>query len=149
LCPEGENGNPGQDDSGTGSTPIGTDKPLGFEEPAERGEETVRKLYIQTLVLFVLTAFSAGAGDKPKTKYPERGTVTSMHTELHDWGIRRGVETQVYVLRTESKEYDITGPPLAIGSEVSFRPEKSWLFILDGQKERKYWIYRAHLITKP
>jgi hypothetical protein len=110
---------------------------------------SVRELYMLTLALFVLTALPAGASDKSKTKYPEHGMVTAMHTELHRWGIRRDVETQVYVLLTESKEYDITGPALDIGSEVSFRQEKSWLFIQDGHKEHKYWIYRAHLIAKP
>ena len=100
------------------------------------------------IMLFLLAVtIATGADEKSITKYPEHGKVTGKRTELHDWGIFTSVETDVYVLTTESKEYAISGrPALAVGLEVSFRQKKSYLYIQDGRKERKYWIYTERLI---
>jgi hypothetical protein len=98
------------------------------------------------LILLLAVTIAAGADDKPKIKYPEHGTVTSVHTEWFRSYWRGLGQWPVYALLTDTKEYEIYGPDLAVGSEVSFRRDKSTLFILDGKRERKYSIYAERLM---
>jgi hypothetical protein len=109
--------------------------------------------------LFVACGVVGFARAKQQKEHPLRGQVVSVGTELtvhgvpvytDPYGKTHGgvVKTRhyyIYTVRTDKLEYDVAGsrrldPVLAVGQTITFRVSKSSLFVLAGEKEKKYSI---------
>lgn len=117
----------------------------------------------KTLVAVLFLTVFALAKDKNPADYPLNGTVVSFHAQAETGGFTDPTsgmvfvgtnERRVYVVKTDSGTIEITGssgrfkdrngpPPLTIGQILKYRSDKTYVYILSGGKEYRYYLMSA------